>query len=249
MNFSRQIESIWIQEALGLRAPWDPTKHPRTPIGQFAQKAKKSKKLGDKDGAPLAEISAAIATVGAAALMLKFGKIKGVRFGAKFVSKIKPKIWGALNPQLKYALGDRTIRAEMFTSELLSSRVIIKNDYIRFLRKFNPKRVIYVSGPISPSNGLPVNQNITNLRRSAERLAMSGNYDVVLNPAAIGDLVGMGYTYKDAMWIWEKVLKSRRIGNMAMVKGWQRSSGATQELKWAKEMKDIFTIKYLKRLY
>src|SRR3972149_2295832 len=83
--------------------------------------------------------------------------------------------------------------------------------YLKFIRDREPSRICYVSGPISRSNGNSVEENIRILNDAAIRLDASGNYDVVINPSAVGDLESMGYTREDALYIWTNLLKSGRI--------------------------------------
>ena len=101
--------------------------------------------------------------------------------------------------------------------------------YLKFLRDKVPLKVCYVSGPISKSNELSVAENICKLNDVAIHLDASGDYDVVINPSAVGDLEQMGYSRADALYVWVNLLKSGRIGVVAMILRWENSVGAQVE--------------------
>lgn len=108
--------------------------------------------------------------------------------------------------------------------------------YLNFLRDREPSRTVYLSGPISPRNGNSVEENIRNLNRYAAELDASAFHDVVIDPSAVGDLEAMGYSRKDALYIWTSLISSGRIGVIAMVPGWEHSGGATIEHEIALKM-------------
>ena len=101
--------------------------------------------------------------------------------------------------------------------------------YLKFLRDKEPSRMCYLSGPISRTNGNSVEENIRRLNEAAQHLDASGDYDVVINPSAVGDLEQMGYSREDALYVWVNLLKSGRIGVVAMILRWENSVGAQVE--------------------
>ena len=73
--------------------------------------------------------------------------------------------------------------------------------YLDFLHDKQPEKVCYISGPISPRNGYSVEVNIRNLNRCAAEIDASGEYEIVIDPSAIGDLEQMGYSRDDALYV------------------------------------------------
>jgi len=107
--------------------------------------------------------------------------------------------------------------------------------YLDFLRDKDPLKVCYVSGPISERNGNSVDENIRNLNRYAAEIDGSGDYGVVIDPSAVGDLEAMGYSRADALHVWCSLLSSGLVGVICMVPGWEHSGGATIEHKTAQK--------------
>ncbi|MBW1677508.1 MAG: DUF4406 domain-containing protein [Deltaproteobacteria bacterium] len=107
--------------------------------------------------------------------------------------------------------------------------------YLDFLKDTDPLKVCYISGPISPGNGNSVEENIRNLNRYAAEIDTTSNYDIVIDPSAIGDLEAMGYSRDDALYVWCSLLSSGLIGVITMVPGWEHSGGATIEHETARE--------------
>ena len=107
--------------------------------------------------------------------------------------------------------------------------------YLDFLKDKRSEKVCYVSGPISPRNGNSVEENIRNLNRYAAEIDASGEYEIVIDPSAIGDLEAMGYSRDDALYVWCSLLSSGLVGVIVMTRGWEHSGGATIEHETAKE--------------
>jgi len=107
--------------------------------------------------------------------------------------------------------------------------------YLDFLSDKDPLKVCYISGPISPRNGNTVKENIRNLNNAAAETDASGEYEIVIDPSAIGDLEAMGYSRDDALYVWCSLLSSGLVGIITMVPGWEHSGGATIEHETAKE--------------
>ncbi len=107
--------------------------------------------------------------------------------------------------------------------------------YLDFLQDKPPGKVCYVSGPISPKNGNSVEENIRKLNQCAAELDASGDYDIVIDPSAVGDLEAMGYSRDDALYVWRSLLSSGLVGVIAMILGWEHSGGATIEHQTAKD--------------
>jgi len=107
--------------------------------------------------------------------------------------------------------------------------------YLDFLKDKDPTKVSYVSGPISRNNGKTVEENISILKHHAADLTASVDYDIVIDPSAVGDLEAMGYSRDDALYVWCSLLSSGLVGVIAMIPGWEHSGGATIEHETAKE--------------
>ena len=104
---------------------------------------------------------------------------------------------------------------------------------IEFLREKDPMKTAYVSGAISSNNGRSVEENIAELNRYAAML--ESEYDVVIDPSAVGDLEAMGHSREDALHCWCSLLASGKVGVIAMVPGWKKSTGACTEHETAQK--------------
>ena len=117
----------------------------------------------------------------------------------------------------------------LFVPDEFNNKEKLLQAYLDFLKDKEASRVCYVSGPISQNNGNSVEKNIRRLNQYAAELDSTGEYDVVIDPSAVGDLEAMGYSREDALWVWTGLLKSGLVGVLAMVPGWEHSKGATIE--------------------
>jgi len=123
----------------------------------------------------------------------------------------------------------------LFVPKNFSNKQELLQAYLNFLSDKDSLRVCYVSGPISEKNGNSVQENIRRLNQYAAELDNTGDYDVVIDPSAVGDLEAMGYSRDDALYVWCSLLSSGLVGVIAMVPGWEHSGGATIEHEAAKE--------------
>ena len=114
------------------------------------------------------------------------------------------------------------------------TRELLRN-YLGFLRTKDPMTIVYVSGPISKSNGHSVEENIRKLNTYAVLLDDSEMFDIVIDPSAVGDLEAMGHSREDALHCWCSLLASGKVGVIAMVPGWLMSQGACEEFLTAKK--------------
>ena len=108
-------------------------------------------------------------------------------------------------------------------------------NYLGFRRTKDPITILYVSGPISKSNGHSVEENIRKLNTYAVLLDKSGLFDIVIDPSAVGDLEAMGHSREEALQCWCSLLASGRVGVIGMVPGWLMSQGACKEFLIAKK--------------
>ena len=123
----------------------------------------------------------------------------------------------------------------LFVPKSFSNREELLEAYLKFLQDKEPSRVCYVSGPISQNNGRTVEENIKNLNQYAAEIDASGEFDVVVDPSAVGDLEAIGYSREDALYVWTSLLSSGLVGVITMIPGWEHSGGATIEHEIAKE--------------
>lgn len=123
----------------------------------------------------------------------------------------------------------------LFVPKQFRNKEELLEAYLDFLQDNRPEKVCYVSGPISPKNGNSVEENIRNLNRFAAEIEASHEFNIVIDPSAVGDLEAMGYSRDDALFVWTGLLKSGLVDVIAMVPGWEHSGGATIEHETAKK--------------
>jgi len=123
----------------------------------------------------------------------------------------------------------------LFVPKNFNNKEELLRAYLNFLSDKDPLKVCYVSGPISPRNDSSVEENIRNLNRYAAEIDASGDYDVVIDPSAVGDLEAMGYSRDDALYVWCSLLSSDLVGVIYMVPGWEHSGGAIIEQETAEK--------------
>lgn len=84
---------------------------------------------------------------------------------------------------------------------------------------------IYISGPIT---GIDEYESLRAFNDAADKLARAGLTPV--NPRRIS---GWGLTWETYMQIAQTILYSGEIDAVLMLKGWEKSKGATIEKTWA----------------
>lgn len=84
---------------------------------------------------------------------------------------------------------------------------------------------IYISGPIT---GIPEYESLVAFNNMEDRIARAGHTPV--NPRRTS---GWGLTWNTYMKIAQDILYSGEIDAVVLLKGWEKSKGATIEKTWA----------------
>lgn len=87
-----------------------------------------------------------------------------------------------------------------------------------------PKKIVYISGPITGVKGYE-----DNFKRAKEALELQGY--CAINPAAINDIMPDNLNYEDYMKIDLAMLNA--CNAIYMLKGWEKSCGANREYGYA----------------
>ena len=97
-------------------------------------------------------------------------------------------------------------------------------EYLSQLHGTDPGSVCYVSGPISPRNGQSAAQNIDNLQSFAREIDDRGIFSKVIDPSAVENLEAQGWSRDEALIMWINLLRSGRVGMIAMATGYNNVS-------------------------